>query len=89
MPWPESKSIWVSPSGRTQSGIRRGAVVHLASLSADGETPMVAYGVLRDVGVAPSADILQRGWGCKPVVGGGRGVLCGRGEVVVVRCEGE
>ena len=42
---------------------------------------MVAYGVLGDIGVTPSADILRRGQGYEPIVGGG---LRGRGEVGVL-----
>jgi len=46
-----------------------------------GETPMVVSGVLGDIGVTPTADIIRRGQGCEPIVcvcGGGRG-LRGRG----------
>ena len=42
--------------------------------------------VLGDIGVAPTADLLRRGQGCKPTVGRG---LLGRGEVGVLRGGGE
>jgi hypothetical protein len=41
-----------------------------------GDIPVVVSGVLGDIGVTPTTDLLRRGQGCELVVGGG---LRGRG----------
>ena len=50
----------------------RGAICVLVG---SGETPVVVYGVLGDIDVTPTPDILLRGQGCEQIVGG----LHGRG----------
>ncbi len=51
-----------------------------------GETPVVVSGVLGDVDVSSTADILRHGWRCEPIVCGG---LYVRGYVGILRGGGE
>jgi len=61
-------NVWVSPrgGGNLVCGGCRGTLCVSVS---GGETPVVAFGVLGDIGVAPTVDDLRREQGCKPIVG--------------------